>query len=284
MASEPLAATERTDRSRMSSEEVRERMLAVALDYVHQTGLSVGFEKLSLDELIRKAGVPRSSTYRMWESRERFIADLLVEVAERSARSLLDTGTLETCVGLLSSNVHRLDDAEERRRLMIEVVRVALEHNYYAVIDSVDWQSFLAMSATLLSNTRLVTSRKIEEALRRGNEQFIESMAVFHREFAEVLGFRLRPEYGDDYRIYAVLCSAVVEGIGVRHLSNPAITDNYYPGPPSLSGEKAEWSLAALGMLALFEHYMQPVPDYDADHVRARLRAGAWNSIPAIEA
>lgn len=259
-------------RSRIRASEVRRRVLDVALDRVEGIGLTIGFEHIVMDDLIREAGVPRSSTYRLWDSKEAFITDLLIEIASETSNKLADGETLELSERILFDNVDRLSVQEDRERVMFEVIRVALEHNYRAVIASVPWQSYVGLSATLLSHLEWSAREEIETALRAGSDEFIERMAEFHAWFSSVLGYRLRAEWDGDYRPYAVVISAVVEGLGLRHLGNPGLVDATYKGPATIASDHPEWALPAITLVAILQHFLEEDPDYDVEATVAMLR------------
>ncbi|MCS5716787.1 TetR/AcrR family transcriptional regulator [Herbiconiux sp. CPCC 205763] len=252
-------------RSRIRAAEVRRRVLDAALDRVEGIGLTIGFEHLVMDDLIREAGVPRSSTYRLWDSKEAFVSDLLIEIATETSNKLADAETLEISERILFDNVESLTDPGERQRVMYEVIRVALEHNYRAVIASVPWQSYVGLSATLLSHLESSAREEIERALRAGSDAFIERMAEFHRWFSTILGYRIRAEWNGDYRPYAVVISAVVEGLGLRHLGNPGVVDASYRGPATSTSDDPDWALPALALVAILERFLEQDPDFDAE-------------------
>ena len=272
--SEPSEAPDAQQRrSRIRASEVRRRVLDVALERVESTGLAIGFEHIVMDELIREAGVPRSSTYRLWDSKEAFIADLLAEIAADTSNKLADDETLAISERILFDNIDLLASERERSRVMYEVIRVALAHNYRAVIASVAWQSYVGLSATLLSHLESGAREDIDRSLRDGSDEFIERMAEFHGWFSSILGYRLRAEWDGDYRPYAVVISAVVEGLGLRHLGNPALVDAEYRGPATIGGESPAWSLPAIALVAILERFLEPDPDYDVEASIAQLRA-----------
>ncbi|MFB2599479.1 TetR/AcrR family transcriptional regulator [Herbiconiux sp. P17] len=252
-------------RSRIRAAEVRRRVLDAALERVEGIGLTIGFEHLVMDDLIREAGVPRSSTYRLWDSKEAFVSDLLIEIATETSNKLADAETLEISERILFDNLELLTDEADRRRVMYEVIRVALEHNYRAVIDSVPWQSYVGLSATLLSHLESSAREEIERALRAGSDAFIERMAEFHKWFSTILGYRIRAEWNGDYRPYAVVISAVVEGLGLRHLGNPGVVDASYRGPATITSNDPEWALPALALVAILERFLEQDPDFDAE-------------------
>ncbi|MDO9398080.1 MAG: TetR/AcrR family transcriptional regulator [Herbiconiux sp.] len=260
-------------RTRIRASEVRRRVLDVALERVEGIGLTIGFEHIVMDDLIREAGVPRSSTYRLWDSKEAFVADLLVEIAAETSTKLADDETLAISERILYDNLEHLRSPAERSRVMYEVIRVALEHNYRAVIGSVPWQSYVGLSATLLSHLETSAREDIEGALRTGSDEFIVRMAEFHAWFSGILGYRLRPEWKGDYRPYAVVISAVVEGLGLRHLGNPGLVDAHYDGPATISSEHPDWSLPAVALVAILERFLEHDPDYDVEATIATLEA-----------
>ena len=74
--------TELVKRQRLSAEELRDRMLDTAKSMIADAGgLTVSLAHLNMEEIIRAAGVPRSSVYREWAAREDFYVDLMVELS-----------------------------------------------------------------------------------------------------------------------------------------------------------------------------------------------------------
>jgi AcrR family transcriptional regulator len=260
-------------RTRIRASEVRRRVLDAALERVEGIGLTIGFEHIVMDDLIREAGVPRSSTYRLWDSKESFIADLLIEIAAETSNKLADDETLAISERILFDNIERLASQHERERVMYEVIRVALEHNYRAVIASLPWQSYVGLSATLLSQMDSYPREEIEQALRAGSDDFIDRMAEFHKWFSSILGYRIKPEWNGDYRPYAVVISAVVEGLGLRHLGNPGLVDAAYRGPATITSDDPEWALPAIALVAILERFLEHDPNYDVQATMTMLRA-----------
>lgn len=259
-------------RTRLRAPEVRQRVLDVALDRVGSLGMTVGFEHIMMDDLIREAGVSRSSTYRLWDSKDAFVADLMVEIARKAATSLVDESTMEICVRILLENVELVTTPDGRHRIVLETIRVALQHNYASVVSSVEWQSYVSLTAALLGRVDNPAREEITDALRSGSEAFVEQMAGFHKWFAELLGFRIRPEWAGDYRPYATLVSSIVEGLGIRQIANPGIVLATYRGPATTRPDP-EWTLASAGLLAVFERFMEPDPDFDVVTTLAEIEA-----------
>ncbi|WP_374946496.1 TetR/AcrR family transcriptional regulator [Agreia sp.] len=276
MPRDPSARITRTPSRRMTSVQIRRRMLDAALATIGERGMTLGFHDLQLDDVIASAGVSRSSAYRVFKSKEEFVGELLNEAASTFAEQLSDDHALRTAIRIVASrpDLHSTEDG--RRRLILELIRVVLEQNFYSTIDSAAWQSFLATSAALLANDGSESLRRVAETLRRGSDRFVESMAAFHEAMARLLGFTLRDDFVGGFTLYTVLGSSMVEGLAVRHLSNPAITDNFYVGPPTLTEEPTEWAPSAIGFLAIFDKFLVADPQFDPATIDVYLTQLTW--------
>lgn len=106
-------------------------------------------------------------------------------------------------------------------------------------------------------------------ALSRAETKFIDLMASFYRAMGKVIGMRLRPEFGDDYRSMAALSAAVLEGLGLRHALNPAVTSARFDTAPFDTGTPASgepstgWSLGAIGYASIIHSMSEPDPDWE---------------------
>lgn len=251
-------------RPRLSSAEVRQRMLSAGVRHVRENGLSMGFEHLSMDDLIRDANVPRSSTYRLWDTRDSYVNDLLVEVALTTAHVKRDSDTVELGLGVIREHLDMAHSPHGRLRLMREVIRVTLEQNYYTLIDSSIWHTLVSVSGTLLGNLDRSTARRVDHALQDGGGAFVREIADLYRHFNRLLGFQMKAQHRDNYELFTVMTCAMVEGLGLRHLSNPSVADSFFVGPPTLGPYPAEWSPASLGLLALFNFFFEQDPHFEA--------------------
>lgn len=272
MAGDQGGSMTRPRSSRMTAVQIRRRMLDAALATVGDRGMTLGFPDLQMDEVIAAAGVSRSSVYRLWKSKDAFIGELLNEAAAAFADRLSDDRALRTAIELVASRPDLHSTEEGRRRLILELIRVVLEQNYYSTIDSAAWQSFLATSAALLADDGSESLRRVAETLRRGSDGFVEGMAAFHEAMARLLGFKLRDDFVGGFTLYTVLGSSMVEGLAVRHLSNPAVTDNFYMGPPTITDEPTEWAPSAIGFLAIYDKFLISDPDFDPSTIDGFLR------------
>lgn len=243
----------------------KRRMLDVAISDVRERGLTVGFEWLQMDDIIFRAEVPRSSAYRLWESKQLFVADLLIELAEDSSRGLVEGETWRLCQQMIADNQDALGSEESRKALALEILRVAVEDNYYSVVDSTSWQTYVSICASLFGGPPSDKREQLKAALREGSDISMQRLADFHRWFTQRCGFRMKALYGDNFYLYAALCMGMVEGLGILHISNPQAVDRFFQGPRTLASQTAaKWSPAAIGLLSIFEQFMEPDPDFVA--------------------
>ncbi len=132
-------------------DEVKERMLETARDLALEAGVGVSLEEVRMDEVIRRAGVPHTSVYRLWPYKEDFVNDLLYRLAATAPpsgeRVYQEAG--ETAVAVVLANQHRLGTAEGRRAVLREAIRRAIAVNFPAVINSRPWQVYVALISTL---------------------------------------------------------------------------------------------------------------------------------------
>ena len=98
-------------------------MLEAALALVESQGLTVSLDHLSLENVIARADVSRSSAYRRWPYKDLFLADLLVAVARDTDLTIEPPGLVDELRALIASA--DLSDAQARRDLLIEALRVS---------------------------------------------------------------------------------------------------------------------------------------------------------------
>ena len=104
---------------RVPAEEVRQRMLDAGRELASESGAALTIEHLRLEEIIHRAGVPRSSVYRMWPYKEDYIDDLLCYLAGVgnwfNERPVFDPETLNVLMHVLEDNRELLCSMAGRR-------------------------------------------------------------------------------------------------------------------------------------------------------------------------
>ena len=238
--------------NRQSADETRELALSTALSMLAQTGLTVSLEHLSIEDLIRTAGLPRSTFYRLWPAKENFFADLLIELATSSEShdAMFYPGTQDAAYGVIEGNQHLLVTHEGRVAVLREVVRVATRRNFDHFSDSTAWRTHVTLITTASSLADDANRDRLVTALRDTERQFIERTSTFYGEALAGLGFSFLP--GASSELLAGLGAAVVEGLAQRRLVNPDLADTIIL-KPGIDGTPVEWHPAALGFWGILE-------------------------------
>jgi AcrR family transcriptional regulator len=273
----PVPLTQRR-RQRVSAEEVRERMLEEAHRVVTILGVTASLEDLSMEDVIKAAGVPRASVYRIWPYRGDFIADLLEHMAgpDWFGSGSYDVETLKVAAKTVLAHKDRMTTLAGRRAVACEAIRVAAERNYDYVASDPNWKIYIALIATSGGARDPATRARVATALAESDGRFTANMATFYGLMGGLMGFRPRASYTFEH--LAVAGAAIVEGLALRRIlvATAEAADGDDPrtrlaalvtervSGPGLDGD-ADWSLAALGFLGVFDALVEPVPDGEYD-------------------
>jgi AcrR family transcriptional regulator len=228
---------------RIPADEVRVRMLDAARDVVATSGLTVSFDHLPMEEYIKKAGVPRSSVYRIWSTREEFVADLIGEVfsAERYSEGF-DPTAIGAMTHVYQVNLDRLGTSSGRRAVVHEMIRVGSTINFSHLSHSVEWISYNTLFTSLDSIPDGPAHDAVARVVQRIEGQFAHRMALFYADMIERYGASLKPGFTVDQ--IAALTAMIVEGVSTRVRNSESALDAVVSAP-GLDGEPVEWTLVA---------------------------------------
>lgn len=262
-------------RSRISDEETTERMLATGRRIVNETGLQLSFDLMRLEDVIDEANVSRSAVYRKWPTKAHYFADLLRELAgaNHPAAAAYSQEMVDLTVSLAADNVDALRTPETRRQLVIEMCRRGAERNFETIVSSRQWQTYIAIQATLLSlpsNTEL--QRDISAALRASEESFLKRMAAFYSTMAQIAGYRLRHNDSMTFETLATLGAAMVEGLALTAIPVADLGEQHFLADPFDTGTRENWALAGLGFTSIVLTLIEPGEDqgeWDDERVEA---------------
>lgn len=269
-------------RKRIPAAEVRERMLQAAQDFVLETGVTISLEEMSLEDLMRRAEVPRSSVYRQWPYKGDFVVDLLCRLAEPdwagTAQQVKQQRALDVAWEVANANQPMLATEAGRRAVACEAIRRAVAVSFQDMGADPAWPIYMALTSTI-GNTRDPQARtRIAEALEEFERQRVDSMVRFFEKLAGVLGVRLRPGLRMEH--LAVATGALMQGLLLRTLivrhteetaPQPSAATDWsldqtintpIPGP-GLAGEATDWSLVAIAYLGILESMTEQDPDAD---------------------
>jgi AcrR family transcriptional regulator len=243
-------------------------MLATAVARVHRSGLTVSLDHISLEEVIRDAGVSRSAVYRRWPYKDLFFSDLVKELAKDATPPIVP-GELELIRSVVAGRQDWLNTPELRHGLVVELFRQLALFDFEAVYGSTEWRTYLALHATFLSLADGQLRDEVQAILARSEQNRIALIAAAWERLAGLFGYRLRPELAITYETIATLLTASLRGLVIMALSTPGIAGYRTRARPFGATEAAEWSQPALGMASLAWAALEPDPavEWDRDRI-----------------
>ncbi|WP_345216517.1 hypothetical protein [Georgenia halophila] len=236
-------------------------MLEAAKTMVNRTGLTVSLEHISLEDVIRDAGVARSAVYRRWPHKDLFFSDLLKELAGAPPPvSAADSEALAVAQRVAIEHLDGLSTPQGRHDLCVELFRQTALADFAALHGSIRWRTYMALHATFLSLPEGGLRDEVRRALADAERQIIARVAGTYQRLAELLGYRLRPDTGATFEVLASLVSAMTRGQSVMSPSSPEVTDRRITGRPFGSTEAHDWSEPAIGVAAITFSLLEPDP------------------------
>lgn len=266
--SEALAPTGLARRGRrLSDHETAQRMLHTAVDMVHRTGLTVSLDHISLEDVIREAGVSRSAVYRRWPYKDLFFSDLVRELATNATPTLVDD-ELAMIKEIAASHLDWLDTPEHRQALMTELFRRLALLDFDTLYGSAAWRTYVALHATFLSLADGDLRDQVQAALGESERAHLARIAKAWGQLAGLFGYRLRPELGATFATLAPLLSAAMRGLVIMALSMPEIATQRAAAAPFGAVAQEEWSLPAIGLASIASGFLEPDPEVEWDDAR----------------
>jgi AcrR family transcriptional regulator len=255
-------------------------MLDTAVGMVNEAGLTVSLEHISLEEVIREAGVARSAVYRRWPYKDLFFSDLLREIARAVAPASVagrETGHA-VLARIAAERLDRVETPEGRRAMLLELIR--REQDFAVVHRSAEWRTYLALHATFLSLPDGNLRTDVQAALTASERGFTTRIAAAWQEWAELFGFRLRPALGTGFEALASLVSAHFRGTVLMSPTSPDIVEAHIDADPFGTGETARWPVRAVALAGIALTFLEPDPaitwtEARVAAVRRRLAAAA---------
>jgi AcrR family transcriptional regulator len=268
---------------RLSDQETAERMLSTALEMINRTGLTVSLDHLSLEDVIREAGVARSAVYRHWPYKDLFFSDVVTELAKAAIPS---TAANDAMLGLIrrvvAEHADDLTSPRGRHGLLVELIRQASLVDFEALYGSARWRTYLALHATFLSLADGDLRDRVQEILRQSEQGFVDRVAASWQHLTGLFGYRLRPESGATFATVATVASATLRGLILMALSTPDIAAGRTAAQPFGAARRADWSLPALALAGIASSFLEadPAVVWDADHIDAVHRAMDSLTVP----
>lgn len=206
----------------------------------------------------------RSTAHRYWPTQEQFHEDVLSTLMGSlwQGTAAFDAETIGQVTRVVTERISDLATAEGRRATFREAIRVGVTRNFAAITGSVEWRTYVALAATMLSRDRKTDRGSSARRIFEDTESALVSyMVEFYEDMAVVLGFRTR--YAGGFSVLAGAGAAAIEGLALRQILTPELVDQTFvvEGP---SGTE-QWGLPALCFLGVADALVEPVADYDPE-------------------
>lgn len=275
---------QRRRRPRLSDAETEERMLDAGLSFVAEQGLSLSLEHLQMEELIQAAGVSRTSSYRRWHTKSHFAADLLIRIAQATDLSGDVPGLAEALESLPNDLLANLDTDPGRRDATVEVVRVVMDTDFRAMLESADWRAYIALRAAYIGVLDGELRARVADALTATERRFTGRRSQAFRALTELLGYRLREPTGTAWEQLSLTLNAVATGMLIHAYSDPTAVTETTERAAFGSTRKAAWSPATHAEAGIVFAAIEPDPDIEWSAERiAALRARLTHAAATIE-
>lgn len=259
-------------RRRVPAEEVRNLMLKAGQETVYSEGIRLDLAHINFETLIMKAGVPRSSAYRLWPYREDYVNELLTHLASPLwlGTATFDSDTVAVAEAAIGELSEQLATPEGRRAVKLEVIRRAVAQNSEALVSTKEWHTWIALNASAAGGADNPTQLRMIAMLAHSEMTFVDKMAEFYSGMLQYLGLRLKPQYS--IRHFIVTAASALDGLALRSMIARAlkgkdvpddiprhgwelsdILDSPLPSPDPEFNDSDDWTLPAISFLAVVE-------------------------------
>ncbi|WP_435526907.1 hypothetical protein [Microbacterium aurantiacum] len=255
--SAPAAASGRPRAARIPQEELRERLLAEAERMLDGRGLGVNAHPLNMEDLIRQVGVPRSSAFHAFGSKENLFFQLALRLLSPSSPLAMRFAALltESADAVVAEHETLMTDAAGRRALLRESVRRALPRMHETLVRAPRWRTFRALSMSLDS---FPEAERDELRARLGTIQdiYVDTMSRAYEATFERFGVRMRP--GLSITHFVTAASSTLEGVATGPAFGQPLAAEWV-ALPGIGGAEVQWHLSAVALMALVDGMTEAV-------------------------
>lgn len=249
-------------RGRLSAAEARERTLEAGLDYLHTVGLEARID-VSLEDMHRAAGVPRSSAYKAWQQLARddetpqvcFRRELLRGVLTRSGQGAPDEQSMVDA----SQTVLARRDELSNDELAAELVRVAIAAQFLNAAERRGYRVALAVSLAATSVPDAALDDEVLEWIAEADQMFLDQLAQVFKRMANICNKVPRAELAGPHFWEQFSTAVVALGDGLlprlRTSERAVLFDIELPAETGAASDTEEWTLFAVAVHALWDRF-----------------------------
>lgn len=248
-------------------------MIQVAVRRIERDGMTVGLDRIRMEEVIAEAGVSRASAYRRWPSRDAFLAEVLVAAVRHISLIPETEQDLARVMAVVEEHWSKLGTEQGRRNLVVEALREAVDADVRRLVVSPHWRTFLSLSATLPGLPEGDVRDAVAHALQETEEEVVARRVTIYAGLAELIGYRLAGL--GDLRTLSSAAGAMMTGLVLRASSDPAWLDRREAVALYDADRPSPWSEPERHLVGVLLAHLQPDPEvaWNESLLRARLDA-----------
>lgn len=235
-------------------------MLNAGMNFVAEQGFSLSLEHLQMEELIRVAGVSRTSSYRRWPTKNFFAADLLIRIAQATDLSRDVPGLPEALKSIPAQMLDDLNSPEGRHDVAVEVLRTVVDADFAAMLESSQWRAYIALRAAFTGALGDELRAHVANALSDTERRFTRQRAQTFHALTGLLGYRLRDPLTTSWDQLSLTLNAVATGMLIHAYSDPAAVTDKKKITPFGSSHLAAWNPATLAEVGAILGAIEPDP------------------------
>lgn len=261
----------------------RERVLNTALSQITEHGMTVSLEHLSLEEIIRASGVSRASAYRIWPNKQRFLADVLVSAVRATRLEVDSQAEVAQLTALLDANPSFATDAQVRRDVIVEGLRISIQADFERIASSPQWATYLSLNATCRGLADSSLREEVATALAEMQEVFIDHRSAVYARLPPLLGYRLVPPLSgeDGFRSMSEAAGALMTGFLVQLGARPQLLTATFR-LAAYGVDERDWTVPAFALTGLVLSYLEPDPDLVWDQAQLARAEATLADITAL--
>lgn len=240
----------------------RDQIIATALSEIAAHGLTVGLDHLSLEKVIAASGVSRATAYRIWPSKQQFLADVIVASVRSTTLDVDSEQEVGRISALLDQHPDFATDADTRRHVVVDGLRISIQADLERIVSSPQWSTYLALSATSRGLPEGVLKTEVASALAQADQRFTDHRVTVYARLPRLLGYRLRPPLDEPtgLSLLSQAAGALMTGFVVKIGTQPhLLTDTFVL--PAFGARDLAWTVPTFALTGLVLSYLEPDPD-----------------------
>ncbi len=257
-------------RRRVPAEQTRALLVEAALERIDSDGVAVNLDSVSLEEMVRHAGVPRSSAYAAWQQladdgqtpQAVFRREVLRQALIGGGEGARDNSAMIDAIAPVLARRDEVDVAV----LAVEMIRVATGAQFDYARHRQGYRTSHALAAASVSLPDEQIDAEVLAWLQEAESAYVETMVTSFQEFARLTSVKPSPDLDGEWfwHQFTTAVLALGEGLFPRiYTSKQEILfglELQGAGEPSLGDEGGrEWTLFGVAMHALYNRFFVPV-------------------------